>query len=642
MTHNPNAKPSFILISKAPVEYLKEGMILAEDVFVEKRPKDQKPLINQGTALTNEHVRLLNKYQFTDVLIEPQANITPPTPRANNSQLTPDNTTGVKARAYAPPNKRHFSGCRILIIDNITQVRHILTEVMRRLGSKHIDAFADAAPALDRMESTNYQVVVTSHYLGDNKKTGTDIFEEAKSRHLIGMSTVFVILTGEDINQVKQCLLLEETPDEYITKPFTPDVLQRCLQKILEQKSYLVVIDEALKSQNYEKAIWLCDQQIKIDQKNMFSLMRIKSNIFIITRQYGKAKALFEKVLNIRSNILWAKFGLGKTLFLEKKYTSASEIFKNLIMHHSRYLPAYDWLANTLERIGELAEAQETQMKAVKLTPTISARHNRLGALAYLNNDFDVAEKALIAALKIGKDKGIKDANAYLALAKTYTKTQNFDNAMGICKDLKKLFKTEQQIQFEAHLIEGTCYKETGKEDNAERQFDIAQKILDGIGKNASVETVMVMAKAHFLIGDKQKGMTLMKDVIADFCDDAPVLEDVQNMFYDIGQGKKGEHIIHEMKTTLARLNDEGTRLFEGGKLQDALTHYAQAVKQLPKSKTLNRNHAIALIVFMQQNGKDERMLYQCKSIIDFLRHSGTPKIKYQKLQILYSKLLES
>jgi len=94
------------------------------------------------------------------------------------------------------------------------------------------------------------------------------------------------------------------------------------------------------------------------------------------------------------------------------------------------------------------------------------------------------------------------------------------------------------------------------------------------------------------------------------------------------------DHQHHEVITL-------GIQMFEEGKFWEAIIHFEQAAIQHPKSKSLNINASMSMLIFMQKNGSDVGFLKRAKRYLDRAGKLAPGDDKYRELLKLYNHLVE-
>ncbi len=278
----------------------------------------------------------------------------------------------------SPPSSA-FSKQRFLIVDDFDGMRNILGELLRRCGGHQIDMAANAEEALTALSRNKYDVVLCDYHLGPGRN-GQQVLEEARARNLLGLSSIWAMITAEKTSDMVMGAA-EHQPDDYLVKPLTEAMLQTRLTRIAARKSTLFAIESAVRAKEYPKAIQLCDQRLKEDQANDAHVQRLRCEMLVLTGNFTEAKASFESLLALR-DFPWAMAGLAKLCFRDGHYARAKTLLGQVLEGNRAFLEGYDWMARTLIQLGEWQAAQEMLVRAATLLPHSLSRQKSLGTLA--------------------------------------------------------------------------------------------------------------------------------------------------------------------------------------------------------------------------------------------------------------------
>ena len=252
----------------------------------------------------------------------------------------------LKIQAKKPNNVINYAPKKYLIVEDFLSFRTILKKILQSYGATNIDETATGEEAISKMALKKYDVILCDYNLGEGKD-GQQVLEEAKIRGLIGISTIFIMNTMEQLMGA-----LEYQPDDYLLKPFNKVILDKKLTGLFSKKENLQTIEQAINSQDYDQAITLCNRLIDNKPRNLRELLKLKGELLLTKGDYDGASVFYQEVLTM-GNLPWAVLGLGKVKFAKEDYAEAKGIFEKLIQENDKITSAYDWLAKTLEQTGD-------------------------------------------------------------------------------------------------------------------------------------------------------------------------------------------------------------------------------------------------------------------------------------------------
>lgn len=527
---------------------------------------------------------------------------------------------------------------QFLVIDDFGEFRSSIRRMLWGFNAKDIDDAAHGEAAIELMSNKSYDVILCDYNLGYNRKDGQQVFEEARHRNLIKFSTVFMMITAENSMQMVMGAV-EYQPDDYLIKPFSREVLRTRLERAIKRKSDFEIIEHAIANKEYLRAISLCDQSTLKIPKNIFEYLKLKGDLCITIGDYQTAKSVYEKVLSIR-DISWAKLGMGRIQFYTEDYAGAAETFRALVEENGMYIEAYDWLSKSLVANHSLEEAQQVLLTAAELSPKSIFRHKTIGDISFKMKDFDVSEKSFKKAINLGQYSFFKSASHYTSLAKVLVEKKTPEGALDVLKDIRNEFKGNADASMQAFAMEGIVFKEMNRPEEARKAIQEAMRLMDESSGNIAEDIAIDLAKVCFELGNKEAGTRLVQEVVRNNHEDEDIINKVQDIFKDTHMETEGARIISTAQHEIIQTNNQGVRLVENGKLEEAIEYFEKAANSLIGNKIINANAAEALLMFIQKNGKDDQLLQRARLYIERVGKIDPAYNKHQKLLGMYEKLL--
>jgi DNA-binding NarL/FixJ family response regulator/predicted metal-binding transcription factor (methanogenesis marker protein 9) len=384
-------------------------------------------------------------------------------------------------------------GKKVLIVDDFFNFRLNVRNMLSFFRPRDIDEAANGEDAVGKISQKKYDIILCDYNLGAGKD-GQQVLEEAKFNNYINYATIFMMVTAE--NTMEMFLgALEYEPDDYLMKPFTRDTLEKKINDLIAKKEVRKDVDEAVAAGEYEKALRLCNEWIDNNSKHLAELFRLKGEILTKLGDYGQAVSFYKEVINM-GRFPWAVLALGKVTYLSENYDDALQIFSDLIKSNNKLMPAYDWLAKTLQKLNKNREAQQILINAIAISPKAIQRQKELGDLAYRNEDLVTAEKTFKTVVKQGKNSCFKSATDYTKLAKVLTERDAGEEGLLVLKDANKEFVNNPKAAVQVALTESLVYKKMNRVEDAKKATDKVMSILNSESDKTSTDFELDMAKA--------------------------------------------------------------------------------------------------------------------------------------------------
>ena len=117
---------------------------------------------------------------------------------------------------------------KILVVDDFQTMRRIIRNYLRQLGFNNVEEAEDGDVALEKLVETQFDFVITDWNMP--KMTGIDLLKKIRAENNFKNIPVLIITAEAEKENVVQAA--QAGVNDYIVKPFTPEVLQAKIEKI--------------------------------------------------------------------------------------------------------------------------------------------------------------------------------------------------------------------------------------------------------------------------------------------------------------------------------------------------------------------------------------------------------------------------
>ncbi|MEH6822823.1 MAG: response regulator [Motiliproteus sp.] len=510
----------------------------------------------------------------------------------------------------------NYSKLRVLIIEDFAIFSSALRGMLVQYGIQEIEIAISGEKALPLMTGNAFDIVLSDYNLGEGRN-GNDLLEEAKQNKLLKSDCVYIMITAENAAEMVMGAL-EYQPDEYLTKPFTKEVLHARLERLLTRREALLPIYRAIDKGNLIEAVKQCDSLMPMNPRYNSYLLKLKSELLIEQGDYTGCRDICQQILMLKF-IPWAQLGLGKTFYYQQQYDKAEKAFRQLLSVNSGYVHAWDWLARCQEKTEDLQGAQESLAAAVKISPISVSRQSMLGQLALKNGDLEQAERALQRSVKVGKFSVNRSPDNYLQLADVISqRVEGVDaikakrmerKALAAMDELRSMYRGDGKIALASRLAEKQLYQAQGNESEA--------------------------AHALMLAFDLCK-----KDKQGDIAD--AFKEQLIEQLEQSGQADFAAELVGQMQSGESQRNSEAAALYSNGDIAKALVVLELAIEENPRSFAINLNLAQVAMHHMVQSGIDAELMREvgmALSRVESLPAESKRFKVYQDLKARFQKL---
>jgi CheY-like chemotaxis protein len=232
--------------------------------------------------------------------------------------------------------KKYLETRTTLIVDKSSTIRSSIAQVLVSLGQPK-NQILDANRFSDAMEIVNNkkpQIIFTEYYI--DTRLGFEFFQKVTMHNCNEKDRLFCMITANTDDYVI-AQAAEEDVDAYILKPFSKDVvdkyLQKCIQDKLVASPFHDAVDKAkveIQNSNFQMAIEIlssAQQKFGETALSFYYLGYCKQRL----EQFTEAVADYEKGLKLHPGHYKCLVGKFETLEKLKKNDEAYEVVKYLV-----------------------------------------------------------------------------------------------------------------------------------------------------------------------------------------------------------------------------------------------------------------------------------------------------------------------
>ncbi|MDB6052337.1 MAG: chemotaxis protein CheY [Pseudomonas sp.] len=526
-----------------------------------------------------------------------------------------------------------YTKTSFLIADDFSDFRSSVRSMLRELGAMIVDTADTGEQALAMCALKRYDVILHDFNFGDGKKNGQQVLEDLMVDKLTSHESIFIMVTAEN-SQAMVMSALEWEPDAYLTKPFNRAGLAQRLEKLVQRKTLLKPILQALDRNKPAEVLAACASLAKKDERYAPLCLRYKAYALRDLNQLDELESLLKTILADRATP-WAYAALGTLLLKTGKASEAQTVYERAIVAFPMIPTLYDGLADVLVVRGEVKRAQSVLEAAVRLSPLAVRRQRLLGKLALGNDDFESASKAYRHAVSQGKYSRFKDPESNLGLAHALI-SKNGDNGLDARSrveinqtlgDVTKEYANDQGLQLRTGLMKATSLKHSDPEAAAKltaQSLALLQSMDNFLGSDAA----LLVATQLQQLGQEEAGAGLLKSCVEIYGDDPAIMQSIALLTDDpviLGAGKAA-----------ADLNLQGVRSYKAGNLAEAQGFFRSALALQSKNISIALNLVQALL-YVKGAPPSAAGLEECRVCLEMigLMPDTDPRFeRYKKLQV--------
>lgn len=525
---------------------------------------------------------------------------------------------------------------KTLIIDDYYDMRLMLHDMLCSLGAVDISMAKNGEEAITLINSNSFDIILCDYNLGEGKD-GQQVLEEAKHKKLISNSAVFMMITAENTAQ-RVIGAMEYFPDDYLSKPFTKSTLRTRLRKLLETKDAYKDILKCIEKDDYDNALEFINKASSFQSRHRYPLLKIKGELFIKLERYVEAEQLYEEILDQRE-LIWALLGLGQVYFHTDRYSDAVELFEQIIEQNENYMAAYDWLAKTLERLGNQRRTKEVLLLATRKSPKAVSRQRHLGDVSTRLDDYQTSEMAYQNAVEYGRHSCFKSTNDYSKLSSTLLKQGKSVEALKVSEKLCADFPNDKQAHLIAVVLESSAHLANGDPELAAENIEKSIAEFKNNPKQLSTENSLMLAQNCLQINKPEYTEFLAEYLLRNNHDNQKLIKQIQAVYTSAGLEEKGKMLIDMTCQEIVHINNQGVSLAEQGQYTESIELFIQAANAMPDNMLINLNTARSILLNISENQGQSQSLTLARKYLDRAAKIDDQNEKYLSLSKAYDTL---
>lgn len=264
---------------------------------------------------------------------------------------------------------------KILIVDDVTNMRRTIRNMLRNMGFNNLTEAADGEAAVTKIKSQIIDFVITDWRMP--KMSGFKLLEEIRNDEDIG--TLPVLMVTAEITEGQIAHAAETMVNGYIIKPFVQNVLAKKMDEIWARKLKPSLLETTLKIGEAMVEGGLCEKAL--EEYNKISL------------KYPKSARVMEAIAEVHDKME----NTNKALDF---YTRATEL-------NPLYIKSWQKLADLQSKMGKEEEAVKAMEKAAQISPNDPARQKGIGLLYLKQGNVEKAKEAFGSAVKYSENSSI-------------------------------------------------------------------------------------------------------------------------------------------------------------------------------------------------------------------------------------------
>ncbi|MFL6656797.1 MAG: response regulator [Massilia sp.] len=511
-----------------------------------------------------------------------------------------------------------YTSLSVLVIDPSPGMRGSLQNMLVQANIPKVEFAVSSGTAIRQLAKRSYDIILCEYDLGDGAdgQDGQQLLEDLRHHKLIGLMTIFIMLTSEGIYS-KVVSAAELTPTDYILKPFTVDVLSQRITRALERRAAFMPVYQLISQGNLRDAIKASITAEAANPRYAADFMRLRADLHVSLEELSEAEQIYTGVLATKA-LGWAQLGLGRVLFAEGRVEEAEKVLSILIVDNPKLMAAYDLLARCREAGGDTGGAQRILEDAVTISPHVVRRLRTLGEVALEAGDVGAAEKSFRQVVSKSKYSEFRQPEDHVNLVKTLIKKGDATQASATIRDMEKSLRGNPNTDICRAFSTALLHESAG---NLEATISELNNAVSAVRTAAGLSSGMKIGLAKTCLTNKldKEASEVMMSVMNDV-NSGVSMQQAMNVFVKAGRQDLAEGMGVQLKRQsqdLLALADEKTNM---GDLKGAVQTLLEALHKSPSNIMVMVALANGILRQLSELGWDHQLAEICLHQIDTVR----------------------
>jgi DNA-binding NarL/FixJ family response regulator/Tfp pilus assembly protein PilF len=511
------------------------------------------------------------------------------------------------------------SNLSVLVIDPNPGMRASLQNMLALANITKVEFALNAGNAIKQLGKRSYDIILCEYDLGggtDDGQDGQQLLEDLRHHKLIGLLTIFIMLTSEGVYS-KVVSAAELTPTDYILKPFTVDVLSNRINRAIERRAAFLPAYQAIGQGNIREAIKACVAGEASHPRYGADFVRLRAELHVSLNELAEAEDLYKGALALKS-VGWAHMGLGRTLFAEGKIEEAEQVLNKLVVEHPKLMAAYDLLARCREAGGDAAGAQQVLESAVAISPHVVRRLRKLGEVALLAGDVGAAEKSFKQVVAKARYSEFRNPEDHVNLIKTLIRKGDPNQASAVIRDMEKSLRGNPNTDICRAISTALLHESAGNNDAMKTELSNA---VGAVRTAAGLSNDLKVGLAKSCLASKldKEASDVMLAVMNDI-HSGITMQQAMGVFAKAGRPDLADGLNGQLKQQSQQLLSVAAEKANMGDLKGAVQTLLEALHKSPGNLEVMIALASGILRQLAELGWDHNLAEICRAQIDTLR----------------------
>ncbi|MBC7685931.1 MAG: tetratricopeptide repeat protein [Bdellovibrionales bacterium] len=506
----------------------------------------------------------------------------------------------------------------VLVIDPNPGMRGSLQNMLVQADITKVEFAVSSGTAIKQLSRRSYDIILCEYDLGGGAdgQDGQQLLEDLRHHKLIGLLTIFIMLTSEGVYS-KVVSAAELTPTDYILKPFTVDVLSGRITRAIERRNVFLPTYQLIGQGNLREAVRSCASAELKNPRYAADFVRLRAELHTSLGELPQAEAIYAEVLATKPTG-WAQLGLARSLFAQERLDEAEKVLGVLVVDNPKLMAAYDLLARCREAAGDAAGAQKVLEDAVNVSPHVIRRLRKLGEVAMEAGDVQAAERCFKQVVAKAKYSEFRNPEDHVNLVKALVKKGDSAQAGNVIRDMEKSLRGNPSVDVCRAISVAMLHELAGNRDATLTELGAA---VGAVRASTGLSSELKIALARSCLDNKldKEASDVMLTVMNDVSSGVSV-QQAMNVFTRAGRPDLAEGMGMQLKQQSHELLNIASEKENMGDFKGAVQTLNEALHKSPGNLPVMIALAGGMLRQMGELGWDHQLAETCYKLIHAIR----------------------
>ncbi|MBJ2136604.1 response regulator [Paraglaciecola chathamensis] len=252
-----------------------------------------------------------------------------------------------------------LSDIKVAIVEDNGMARINLRNHLMEMGFTEVGCFSNGRELKAHVRLRRVDLLLMDYHLGQNKN-GVEVVQELQEKGLLKSSTSIIFITSDRLPMIVG-QIVDVHPDALVIKPYTIRSIEKNISACLNFHHYLQPVFKLMDDNEFELAL---DKLVYMLERNSrprlrSQMVKLQARLLIKIKRFKEAASVYNDVLRSSDKIIWARWGLIQSFYLDGQIAQSEEMLLELTNTQLTSDKAREWLARICIGNNQYAQAED-------------------------------------------------------------------------------------------------------------------------------------------------------------------------------------------------------------------------------------------------------------------------------------------